>query len=279
MENEIIEKSEDRLRIIEKINEYERLGLFDRDVEDDPPTKELLPSQIEYIKKGLFARIKTKIAFFLAYRFAAKLQKKRQLIIKEIRGAENLITEGGAILTANHFSPMDSFIMQYAFDESRRKGKFYRIIREGNYTSFPGFYGFLMRNCNTLPLSSNTATMRKFVRAVGAALKNNDCILIYPEQSMWYNYRKPKPLKIGAYQMAVKSGVPIIPAFITMKDSDVLDGDGFFVQEHTVHIGKPIYPDESLPRGERAEKMLKENFEFNKSIYESVYGTELKYDT
>lgn len=279
MEKENLKKSPERLGIIEKIKEYEAKGLFDRDVENDPPSRELLPGEIEYVKKGAIARLKTKIAFFLAYRFAAKLQKQRQLIVKDIVGKENLRFEGGAVLTANHFSPMDSFIMQYAFDASEKKGKFYRVIREGNYTSFPGFYGFLMRNCNTLPLSSNSATMRKFLRAVDTVLKNKDCVLIYPEQSMWYNYRKPKPLKIGAYQLAVKSGVPIVPVFITMSDSDTLDADGFFVQEHTVHIGKPIYADVSLSRKEQAEKMMADNFEFNKSVYEKVYGIPLKYET
>lgn len=47
---------------------------------------------------------------------------------------------------------MDSFIMQRVFDDSKHPKRMYRVIREGNYTSFPGFYGFLMRNCNTLPL-------------------------------------------------------------------------------------------------------------------------------
>jgi lipopolysaccharide biosynthesis glycosyltransferase len=31
-----MEKSQDRLNILKKIEEYERLGYFDRDVEDDP---------------------------------------------------------------------------------------------------------------------------------------------------------------------------------------------------------------------------------------------------
>ena len=263
----------------EKINELERLGLFDRDIEDDPPAREIKPDEIEYIKKSLWQKIKTKFAFFLAYRFADKAEKKKQLIIKEVIGAENMKIPGGIMLTANHFSPLDSFIMHRAFDLSGRKGKLYRIIKEGNYTSFPGFYGFLMRNCNTLPLSSNTATMRKFLGAVNTALKNGDCVLIYPEQSLWYNYRKPKPLKIGAFDLAVRSGVPVVPVFITMEDSAYLGPDGEPVQDHTVHIGKAIYPDDSLPKKERAEKMMKENFDYNKSVYESFYKTSLEYLT
>ncbi len=263
---------------LKKIKELEILRQFDRDIEDDPPGREIKPDEIEYIKKSLWQKIKTRFAFFLAYRYATRATRKKELIIKDVLGAENLAGVGGAMLTANHFSPLDSFIMHRAFDASKRKGKLYRIIKEGNYTSFPGFYGFLMRNCNTLPLSSNSATMRKLLRAVDTALKAGDCVLIYPEQSMWYNYRKPKPLKPGAFELAVRSGVPVVPAFITMADSDVIGPDGEPVQEHTVHIGAPIFPDESLPKKERAQKMMQENFEYNKSVYERVYGIELKYE-
>ncbi len=260
-----------------KIDELERLGLFDRDIEDDPPSREIKPEEINYIKKTPWQKLKTRLAFFLAYRFVGKMEKRGQLIIEDIIGAENLSVDSGVILTANHFSPLDSFIMQRTFDLSKRNGKFYRIIKEGNYTSFPGFYGFLMRNCNTLPLSSNTATMRKFLRGVDTLLKCGSCILIYPEQSMWHNYRKPKPLKIGAFDLAVRSGVPVVPCFITMKDSEISGPDGEPIQKHTVHVGAPIYPDLSLPKKERAHKMLCENFEYNKSVYERFYGIELAY--
>jgi hypothetical protein len=30
-----------------------------------------------------------------------------------------------------------------------------------------------------------------------------------------------------------------------MSDSDVIDADGFYVQEYTVHFCEPIYPDPS----------------------------------
>ena len=96
---------------------------------------------------------------------------------------------------------------------------------------------------------------------------------------MWWNYRKPKPLKKGAYMFAAKSDVPVLPCFITMKDSDVMGDDGFFVQEYTIHIGAPIYPDNSLPYGKRVEKMAEQNAEVWKDIYEKEYQMPLEYTT
>ena len=262
----------------EKIAALERQGMFDCDIEDDPPSREIKPDEIEYLKKTAWQRLKRRLAYFLAYRYAAREKRKKRFLIKDIIGAEHLNIPGGVMMTANHFSPLDSFILHRTFDVSERGGVFYRIIREGNYTSFPGFYGFMMRNCDTLPLSSNAATMRKFLRAVNGALTEGNCVLIYPEGSMWYNYKKPKPLKLGAFEMAVKANVPIVPCFITMQDSPYVGEDGTAVQEHTVHVGEAIYPDGSLPKRERAEKMRDANFAFNKSIYERVYGIGLRYE-
>jgi len=86
-------------------------------------------------------------------------------------------------------------------------------------------------------------------------------------------------LKKGAYQFAVKNNVPVLPCFITMKDSDIMGEDGFFVQEYTVHICAPIYPDETLGRRERVEKMMSDNAEIWKNIYETEYDIPLFYTT
>jgi len=161
----------------------------------------------------------------------------------------------------------------------QKGGKFFRIIKEGNYTSFPGFYGKLMRSCNTLPLSSNHKTMMEFLNAVKKLLAKGNYILIYPEQSLWWNYRKPKPLRKGAYSMAAKNNSAILPVFITMEDSDVLDADGFYVQEYLIHIGKPIFPKEELSCKENIEFMMNENYSVWKKIYEDTYKIPLKYAT
>ena len=272
-------KSRERLLIVDKIAKYEREGRFDEDVEEDPPSKELLPEHVDYLRSSVKSKLKSKFAYSVARIFMNDMIAKKQLIIKDIKGLENYAgLQSGAVVTCNHFNAMDSFAMQIAYEASgQKKRKFYRVIREGNYTNFPGFYGMLMRNCNTFPLSSNKQTMRKFMKSVDAILTGGHFLLIYPEQSMWWNYRKPKPLKKGGFIMATKNNVPVLPCFITMEDSDVKDGDGFFVQEYTIHIGKPIYPDAKKKRSENVQAMMDENFACWKNIYEKTYGIPLQY--
>ena len=271
----------DRVEILQKIEEYERAGRFDEDVEDDPPSRELLPDEIDYFRRSRREKLKTKFAFMIARRFVNNLIEEKKLIIKEIKGIENFNSlKGGAVITCNHFNAFDSFAIQLAYEASDKTDRnFYRVIKEGNYTSFPGFYGFLMRHCNTLPLSSNMRTLTKFMEATNELLREGNFVLVYPEQSMWWNYRKPKPLKTGAYVIAARNNVPVLPCFITMSDSDVLGEDGFYVQEYTIHIGEPIYPDRALSYRARVEDMLEKNFDTWRGIYEREYGIPLEYTT
>lgn len=272
-------KNPERVRVFKKISEFERIGLFDEDVENDPPTIPLSPEKVNFLNRGIIAKIKRHFAFLLARVFFKKAQRQKKIILADTVGAENIKKCKNAIITCNHFNPLDSFVMQYVFDDSRHTGKMYRVIREGNYTSFPGFYGFLMRNCNTLPLSSKKETLHLFLKACDKALSKGNCILIYPEQSMWYNYRKPKPHKSGGFDIAVRNNVPVVPCFITLKDSDYIDENGYPVQIYTPHVGEPIYPDQSLSRRERSLDLMNKNYEYFKKVYEEYYQIPLVYDT
>lgn len=77
--------------------------------------------------------------------------------------------------------------------------------------------------------------------------------------------------------MAARNNVPVIPIFITMEDSNIIGDDGFPVQEYTVNIAEPIYPDANLSQKENTEKMLNENYEVWKKIYEDFYKIPLEY--
>ena len=281
-EEKVPQKAPDRIAVLEKIQMLEREGRFDEDAEDDPPTIPLEPDKIDYLRKSPASRLRTKAAYGMAERFVDKLLKDGSLVIKRVNGMENLnAVKSGAILTCNHFNPFDCFTVEKVFRgcvHYRRK-KLFKVIREGNYTNFPGLYGFLFRNCDTLPLSQNKKTMYNFLQAVDIILQRGDFILIYAEQSLWWNNRRPKPLKNGAFKFAVKNRVPVIPIFITMEDGSRIGADGFPIQEYTVFIEKPIYPDPGLTERRQVDDMRDRNYEVWKEIYESFYGVPLSYTT
>jgi len=273
-----MEQSSHKLELQRRIAELEGQAMWHVDVEDDPETYPLMPDQVDYLNEKLSSKIKNKFANLMGARFFDKMIANRQLIIKEVRGIENFsAVSGGKLVTCNHFSVGDNYAVWVALRDHMGGKLLYKVIREGNYTNPPKPFGLFMRHCNTLPLSSQTATMKKFLRAVKVLLERGETILIYPEQSMWWNYRKPKPMQDGAFTLAVRNKTPIVPIFITMEDSDVPDGDGFFVQAYTLHILPAIYPDASLSTAEAKEKMKKENYEAWVRVYEDVYNKPLVY--
>jgi 1-acyl-sn-glycerol-3-phosphate acyltransferase len=96
---------------------------------------------------------------------------------------------------------------------------------------------------------------------------------------MWWNYRKPKPLQKGGFYLAARNNVPVLPCFITMQDTDIIGEDGFPVQEYTIHVMPPIYPDAEKTVKENTAAMMEQNAAVWKEIYETTYGIPLEYTT
>ena len=198
--------SPNRRAVLQRIEQYEREGKFDVDVEEDPPAPELLPERVDYLCKKPSSRIKRWIANFIADRYFSGMIKKGVLLVDGVTGVENLSAlKEGAVLTCNHFSPFDNYVLFHCIRKHLPKKYLYKVIREGNYTGFRGLYGFFFHHCNTLPLSSNRRTMMNFTKAVNTLLESGETVLIYPEQEMWWNYKKPRPLKEGAFRFAAKN--------------------------------------------------------------------------
>ena len=273
-----MEKSAHKLELLRRIADLEKKQLWHLDVEDDPETYPLMPDQIDYLNEKFSNKIKNKIANIFGARFFDKMIANKQLIIKEVRGIENFTAvEGGRIVTCNHFSVGDNYAVWVALRDHMDGKLLYKVIREGNYTNPPKPFGLFMRHCNTLPLSSQRTTMVKFMKAFAELLRRGETILIYPEQGMWWNYRKPRPMQDGAFSIAVRNKAPIVPIFITMEDSDVIDPDGFPVQEYTLHILPAIYPDPTLSLREAKEDMRKKNYDAWVQVYEQFYDKKLVY--
>lgn len=290
-----VAKAPDRLAALEKIAQYEREGNFHLDVEDDPPWTPIDSTKLDLLRKKLSSKIKTRIAYFIADRYFKGMMRKKAVIFKGVEGLENLAGfYGGAIVTCNHIHQFDNYaVMRGLQKHFKDMGvRLVKVVREGNY-SFPGWVGFFMRNCDTLPVNErekqNWKLTAKVFSTAGVMLKQNKKILVFPEQGMWWNYRKPRPMKKGAFLMAAKHGAPVIPCFFTLQDSEVVNKngerslrigkDGFPVQEFTLHVLPMIYPSPAMTADENAKVMMQKNSELWEKLYVETYKTPLKYDT
>ena len=273
------EINKDRLEILKKIEQYEQQEFFDTDVENDPPASPLLPEQIDYLRKNLKNKLLSHVVNKKADKAIKGLIDAKQIIIKDVVGFENIKdVKESAFITSNHFHPFENMAIYEVFKKYGYKKKFWRVIREGNFTAPPKGFDMFFLHANTLPLSSNMHTMQKFLKAMKVlTTKKNNYILMYPEQYMWWNYKKPRPFKDGVFNLAYKFNTPIIPCFITMEDSDVLDSDGLPVQAYTIHIMPAIYPNKTVPAKQNIAEMRDKNFNLCKEVYEKTYNTKLTY--
>lgn len=89
---------------------------------------------------------------------------------------------------------------------------------------------------------------------------------------MWFNYRKPRPLKPGAYHYAAKNNVPVIGLFAELTDTQKSDGDEFFKVKYRIHVLDPIYPDKNKTFRENSRIMQEKDLMQRKKLYEKVYN-------
>lgn len=268
-----------KLDLEKRIKFLEQIGLFYIDVNEDPPTIPLEPDNpdLDYLKERPINATKNRIANDWKYNFVNNAIKNGQLIIDGVEGIENALSvETGAIITCNHFHPFDSFSIEHVLQEAGSSKRLYKVSREGNFTNFPkGKIQLYFKYDNLLPLSQIPETVEMFDKAVHTILDRKDLILVCPEQSMWMGYKKPKPMKYGAFKWATENDVPVIPTFITQRAVE----ENEEAQAYTIHVGAPIYPDHSLSPRENIRRMRDLDFEFCRRTYERVYGIPLEYET
>ncbi|MBQ4104769.1 MAG: 1-acyl-sn-glycerol-3-phosphate acyltransferase [Clostridia bacterium] len=266
-----------REQVIENISKAAESGDFHIKVEVGDPV--LTPEESAQIIQGYLdnsdkMRFKTKSYFA---RKMANILTKSLNKDTEIKGLENIADlEGGAIITSNHFSPLDNTAVRFLTRKLKKKR--INIVSQETNLAMPGIVGFLMNYADIIPISDNKHYMqRDFYSILQELLENDEYILIYPEQEMWFNYRKPRPLKRGAYYYAAKLGVPVVSCFVEMQNLPEIDTEGFYKVKYTVHILPTIYPDKTKSVKENSIEMCRLDYEQKKEAYEKAYGKPLDY--
>ena len=196
----------------------------------------------------------------------------------EIEGLENLEKiNNGAIITSNHFNPIDNMFIRKMIKKKYKKDIY--IVSQETNLAMSGLLGYLMNYSKLIPLSKSVnQIINIFKPEIKKILKKENYVLIYPEEEMWFNYRKPRPCKRGAYQFAAELDVPIISCFVEMQDLNEDDNEYFKQVKYIVHILKPIYKDDNKSVKQNSIEMSKKDYEQKKNCYEKVYNKKLDYN-
>ncbi len=226
-------------------------------------------------RKSFSSKINNQIGHAMLTTFAKTLAGST-----EFKGLENLnnLPIGGAIVTANHFNQIDSLPIKLLANKMHHQ---LSIVIEDTNLMLPGFFRYLMNYVGTIPLVQSASYIgNEFPKHLSNALAKNNWVLIYPEQEMWWNYRKPRKLQRGAYYFAAKQNVPVISLFIEIRDLPKIEkkDSNFYETKYIVHVLQPIFPDFSLSANENAHKMMEQDYQQKVAAYEKIYGKKLNYD-
>ena len=269
---------DNRKAVIENIKLCAESGEFHNKVEINDPvltaeqSKKITENYIENRKQPAF-KAKTALGVTLA-KSAAKIVNKNTVITGLEKIPENL---GGCLITSNHFSPLENTVIRYLTNTLGRKRL--GIISQTSNFAMTGIVGFLMNYADTIPISSEPHYLAKDFPAIlkERLIDKKDAVLLYPEQEMWFNYRKPRPPKNGAYFYAAKLNVPIVSCFVEIIDLNKDDNSEFKKVKYVLHILDVLYPDKNKTVRENTDYLALTDYSLKKACYERVYGKKLTY--
>jgi len=157
-----------------------------------------------------------------------------------IEGREN-VPEGGCLIVSNHVSLMDPTTVAWGVG-----GEIYYLGRKTLFK--PPFWSWFLPICNVLPIDRGGRDVSG-LRNIIKLLKSGRSVLLFPEGT-----RSPdgtlQPAEPGAGLVAIKAGVPILPARV-FGTFESLSRHTKFLRFHPIRvvIGKPYLP--TLPEGQK----------------------------
>ena len=268
-----------REQAIENIRRAAQEGRFNDKTEPFDP--QISPQALKADILGYVSRLDSpvqKLKTAVARAVVRSWVRKWSEPVNEITGIRNLLTvQGPAFLTSNHFNPFDNGVHRTL---SRLTGRDRLVaISQGTNFVMPGLNGFILRNIDVIPLIQEPSYMNGAFRTLMQRnLDRNRFILIYPEQEMWFNYRKPRPGKRGAFLFAAEYGVPVVPTFVEMVDLPEVVAPGFHDVKLILHVLPPIFPDPERSARENSFIMCQADYDAKVRCYEQCYGRPLTYE-
>ena len=144
------------------------------------------------------------------YRLVIVIVKPLLLVLtkRDWRGAENIPTEGGIIVAANHVSEIDPLVVGHFLVDLNRAPRF--LAKSELFRKPP--MKWIAEGAKQIPVNRRATDASAALAPAVEALQRGECVFIYPEGSatrdpdMW-----PMKSRTGIARVALTSGAPVIP--------------------------------------------------------------------
>ena len=172
-------------------------------------------------------------------------------------GLENLPKRGAYIMASNHTGNIDPFVLG-----TSRVRYFSFLAKESLFKTKLSSWFF--HELGAFPIKRDTSDFRA-IREAFKRLKHNSPLILFPEGTRGLGDREKKP-QAGIGMIAVKSGLPVIPAYLENTDKIAQHGFGLLHRNPVkLHFGKPMYFSENQDYGDVSQQIMSRIWELSKS--------------
>jgi 1-acyl-sn-glycerol-3-phosphate acyltransferase len=125
------------------------------------------------------------------------------------RGLENIPSDGGVVIVANHVTVLDPVTLAHAiYDGPHRTPSF---LAKSELFKAP-VVGFVLRKAGQIPVYRRTRDAGNSLRDAESAAEAGECVVIYPEGTCTRDPEGwPMVAKTGVARLVLAAGVPVIP--------------------------------------------------------------------
>lgn len=219
-----------------------------------------VPPDFQYVRTSAGWRIVTFIVYYgIAFPLIWLMAKVYLGLKFTNRGVLKPLRKEGFFLYGNHTQVLDAYIPPLAAFPKRAY-----TVASPDAVSIPGIRHLVMM-LGAMPLPSDIAGFRKFLKAVSARCGQSACIAVYPEGKIWPYYTGVRPFPDASFVYPVMNRAPVVAMATTYRRRS-----GLFALSRrpgmTVTFSEPFRPDPALSPGEAQAALRDQVFRFIDSV-------------
>ncbi len=158
-----------------------------------------------FINKNIFFRIGSTVLFYLVAIPLLDIVARLWFGLR-IKGHKKLrYIKGGAVTVTNHIHLLDPPMVAFGLFPKKAHMATLRATFE-----IP-VIRWLVRMLGGVPIPETPKALNSFMESMRQELVAGRIVHFYPEASMWPWHDKLRPFKNGAFNLAIRSGVPVVP--------------------------------------------------------------------
>ena len=224
------------------------------------PLKFDVNEKYKYVPTNIFFRIISWIVYYIIAVPILSILLKLVYDFK-IEGKENIKNlQGGAITVSNNVLVLDCAMVGLAV--CGKKKIFYTTQSESFQIPF---VRKLIKLLRAIPIPKGVKNKERMVKEISNLLKDNKFVHFYPEAILYPYCNKIRHFKNGAFDLAIKNDVPVVPIVIKFRQPKGIRKILKRKKDATLKILEPIYFENILKEEsqENLDNNLKNNLENN----------------